>query len=154
MKADPDNLKVWKAIDVRKDRWNARAQGGTPRGPVNVQYNGIAAEPLYQNLQAVIGAISDYAVHFTPEHLLGYEWEQTPGPGGSFGAGEDRVPREFLLLVDQHRLIIGAFDRFLDGELLACPEVRQLAQRALDLYKDLLRRQGLTEEAKTVGESW
>jgi hypothetical protein len=158
MKADPDNFTVWKAIEVRKERWTARAQGGTPKGPVKTQYKGMASEPLYQDLQAFIGVLSDYTVHFTPEHLLGYEWDQTHGPDGSadnsLGVDEDRVPKEFFFLADQHRLIIRVFDRFLDGKLLTCPEVKQLAQRALDLFKDLLRREGFTEQANNVGDNW
>jgi hypothetical protein len=125
---------------------------------VNPQYKGVLAEPLYQDLQAVIGTLSDFAVHFTPEHLLGYEWEQASRPDGgtdnSFRVDEDRVSKEFLMLAGQHRLIHRVFDRCLDGKLLGHPEVNQFAQRAMDLYKELLRREGLTEEATTVGETW
>jgi hypothetical protein len=32
--------------------------------------------------------------------------------------------------------------------------VKQLAQRALDLFKDLLRREGFTEQANNVGDNW
>lgn len=158
MRADPENFKVWKAIDARTDRWTARAQGETPKGPVNLQYKGVAAEPLYQELQAIIGTLSDFTVHFTPEHVGQYEWEQTSRPDGgtdrSFGVNENAVAKEMLMLAGQHRLIIRVFDHCLDGNLLKHPDVKQVALRALDLYKDLLQREGFAEEATTVGESF
>ena len=158
MKADPENFKVWRAIDVRTDRWTARAQGGKPKGPVNLQYEGLSALPLYQDLQAVIGTLSDFSVHFTPEHVGQYRWEQTSRPDGgtdrSFGVDADAVAKEMLMLADQHRLIIRVFDHCLDGRLLKHSDVKQVAQQALNLYKEMLRREGFTDEATAAGENW
>lgn len=158
IKADAGNFQVWRAIEVRTDRWNARVEGGTPKGPVNPRYNGVAADPLYQELKAVIGVLSDFTVHFTPEHVGQYEWEHTSRPDGtrdiSFGMNEDAVAKELLMMAGQHRLIMRVFDRCLDGKFLKHPEVKQVAQRALGLYKDLLQREGFTEEATNAGENW
>ncbi len=84
--------------------------------------------------------------------------KQIPQPDGttetSFGLDEDAVAKEFLMMAGQHRLIMRVFDHCLDGKLLQEPAVRELAQRVLGLYKDLLRREGFTEEATTAGERW
>lgn len=158
MKAAPENFKKWKATDARTRRWTVRAQGGMPKGPVNFQYKDTAAEPLYQELQAIVGRLSDFTVHFTPEHVGQYEWREVARPNGgtdrAFGVSEDAVAKELLMLAGQHRLIIHVFDRCLDGRLLNHPEVKQVTQQALELYRDLLRREGFTEEAGTAGETW
>jgi len=157
-KAHPDNFQAWKAIEVRKGRWKSRAKGDKPRGSVTLRYKHVSAEPLYQDLQWVIGSLSDFMVHFTPEHVGQYEWEQIRQRDGttetSFGLDEDAVAKEFLMIAGQHRLIMRVFDHCLDGKLLQEPAVRELARRVLDLYKELLRREGFTEEATTAGKSW
>lgn len=158
VKADPDNFDVWKAIEVRKGRWEVRGTGVRPKGGVNPHYKGTPAEPLYEDLKTVIGVLSDFAVHFTPELVAGYEWEQIRNMDGTvdmaFGVNEDAVAKELLMIAGQHRLIIRVFDHCLDGKLLGSPEVKQVSQRAMDIYKDLLRREGFIEESATVGESW
>ncbi len=125
---------------------------------MNPQYNGVAADPLYQELKAVIGVLSDFTVHFTPEHVGQYEWEHTSRRDGttniSIGMKEDAVAKELLMMAGQHRLIMRVFDRCLDGKFLKPPKVKQVAQQALDVYKDILRREGFTEEATTAGENW
>jgi len=159
IKVDPENFEIWKATEVRKSRWEARAQGiGTHRRPVNTQYKGVSGQPLYEDLQTVIAVLSDYTVHFTPEHVHGYEWEQTSHPDGTssmaFGVKEDTVATELLMIVDQHRLILRIFDHCLDEQLYKDAQVKQIAQKAFDQYKDLLQREGLTEEATTIGAAW
>jgi len=159
LKADPANFQVWKAIEIRKGRWEARAQSVKPKGMVNLQYKGLDAEPLYEKLQDVIGTLSDSTVHFTLEHVLAYKWEQTPRQDGgadtTFGVDRDRIVKDFLLLADQHRLIHDVFDRCLDGKLLGHPEVNQVAKRAMNLFRGLLRREGFIREATTLeGENW
>lgn len=47
VKADAGNFAEWKAIEVRKGRWEDRGKGNRPKGAVNPQYKGISAEPLY-----------------------------------------------------------------------------------------------------------
>ena len=157
VKADPSNFAQWKSVEVRKGRWESRRKGEKPK-TFNPAYKGTPTEPLYEELQSAIGALSDFAVHFTPEHVLQYKWGQTSRSNGttenSFGVDEDAVAKELLMMAGQRRLIIRVFDRCLDGKLLDQPQVRQVARRALDLYKDLLGREGFAEEAITAGESW
>jgi hypothetical protein len=157
IKADPDNLKVWRAIDLRKDRWNTRARGEKPKRTVNPQFKGVDAEPLYQDLQAVIGTLSDFTVHFTPEHVTSYEWVENSRPDGTierwFGVDKDVVAMELLMMSEQHLLIIRVFDRCLDGKLLEQPDVKQVAQRAMTLHKDLLQPKSLAEGATNAGGS-
>ena len=149
IKADPDNFTIWKATDARKDRWKKRRQGDKPKGPLPLRYKNIVTEPLYRNLQAVIGTLSDFTVHFTPEHVGRYEWLRILKPDGStehsYGLKEDAVVKEFVWMAEQHRLIMNIFDRCLDGRLLKHPEVNQIAVRAMNLYKDVLRREGLAD---------
>jgi hypothetical protein len=158
VRVDPENFKIWKAIDERTHRWTARVEGGAPKGAVQLPYKGMGTEPLYQDLKTIIGTLSDFAVHFTPEHVGQYEWEHVPSPDGSterrFGVYEDAVSKELLMLAGQHRLIMRVFDRCLNGKLLQQTKVKDAAQRALSNYKDLLQREGFTEEAVNAGESW
>src|SRR5262249_28659084 len=84
IKVDPENFETWKATEVRKSRWEARAQGmGTQRLPLNTQYKGVSGQPIYEDLQTMIAVLSDYTVHFTPEHVHSYQWEQTNHPDGT-----------------------------------------------------------------------
>jgi hypothetical protein len=160
VKADPNNFEVWKATKVRRRRWDARARDQAPNRRVAFQYNRIATEPLYADLQAVIGALSDFAVHLTPEHVACYEWEweQTCLPGQkpviSFGVDQDAVSMELLMIAGNHRLIMHVFNRCFDGNLLDGGEAVSIANKTLTFYKDLLGKQGYTEEARTAGEYW
>ncbi len=157
VKADASNFEEWKNIETRKTRWESRSNGEKPK-TFTPAYKATFTEPLYADLQSVIGTLSDFSVHFTPEHLLGYEWAQTSrldgGTDNSFGVTEDRVQQEFLMLADQHRLILRVFDRCLDGKLFDHPDIKQRAQLAMTLYKELLQQEGFTEEATAVGETW
>ncbi len=119
---DPANLEEWRALAKRSGRWEDRGKGIKPKGgPVNPQYKGLAAEPLHEDLLTLIAVLSDFTVHFTPEHVLGYEWEQRINKDGTtdvaFGVDEDAVPKSLLMLADQHRLILRVFDRCFDGKL-------------------------------------
>jgi hypothetical protein len=72
IKADPANLEVWLSGEKRLARWKQRGQGDTPK---NLQLNyssSVKSEPLYEELQAEIGTLSDVAVHFTPEYFWRY----------------------------------------------------------------------------------
>lgn len=84
-------------------------------------------EPLYEELQAEIGSLSDLAVHFTPEYFWRYSWEETPLPGGgrdfAFGLNAGAIELAFLMLSKHHELIIRVFDRCEDGRMLQHPEV-------------------------------
>ena len=156
---DAGNLEEWRALGTRKGRWEDRGKGVRPKGgPVNPQYKGLATEPLHEDLMNVIAVLSDSTVHFTPEHVLGYEWVRMTNSDGTtymaFGIDEDAVAKGLLLLVDQHRLILRVFDRCLDGKLYSEEAVQAVAQRAFVQYKELLIREGFTEEVKTVGDVW
>lgn len=156
---DAGNLEEWRALATRTGRWEDRGKGIKPKdGPVNPRYKGLDAEPLHNDLMSVIAVLSDFTVHFTPEHVLGYEWERTTNKDGTtnlaFGVDEDAVPKGLLMLADQHRLILRVFDRCLDGKLYRHSAVQAVAQTALTQYKDLLVRERFTEEVKTVGDAW
>lgn len=156
---DAGNLKEWRALAKRMGRWQNRSKGVKPNGgPVNPQYKGLTVEPLYEDLQTVIAVLSDFTVHFTPEHVLGYEWERMTNKDRTtnlaFGVDEDAFPKGLLMLADQHRLILRVFDRCLDGKLYGDAAVRAIAQRAFTQYKDLLVKEGFTEEVQTVGDVW
>jgi hypothetical protein len=156
---DAVNLEEWRALAKRKGRWEDREKGIKPKGgPVNPQYKGLACEPLYEDLQRLIAALSDFTVHFTPEHVLGYEWERTANEDGTivlaFGVDEEAVPKGLLRLADQHRVILRVFDRCLNGRLYSDAAVQAVAQKAFTQYRDLLVREGFAEEVKAVGDVW
>lgn len=67
---------------------------------------------------------------------------------------ENAVAKELLMLVGSHRLIFRVFDRCLDGKLLAAPEVKEITNRTLRLYRELLQQEGFTEEASKLEETW
>src|ERR1700686_790140 len=106
----------------------------------------------------VITVLSDFTVHFTPEHVLGDEWEERTNKDGTtnvaFGVDEDAVATALLMLADQHRLILRVFNRCLNGKLYSDDAVQAVAQRAFKQYKDLLVREGFIEEVKVVGDAW
>jgi hypothetical protein len=58
--AGPANLEVWISAEKRRDRWEQRARGEVPK-TLNLRYssNCVKAEPLYEELQAEIGSLSD-----------------------------------------------------------------------------------------------
>lgn len=156
---DERNLEEWRALTTRKGRWEDRGKGIRPKGgAVNPQYKELSAEPLHEDLMTFIAVLSDFTVHFTPEHVLGYEWEEMKNKDGTrniaFGVDERAVPRGLILLADQHRLILRVFDRCVDGKLYSHRAVQAVAQRAFTQYKDMLVKEGFTEEAKQIGEAW
>jgi hypothetical protein len=156
---DACNLEEWRARATRTARWEDRSKGITPKGgPVNPHYKGLAAEPLYQDLKTVKAVLSDAIVHFTPEHVLGYEWERTTNKDGTnnlaFGVDEDAVAKGLVMLADQHRLILRVFNRCLDGKLYDDDGVRIIAQEAFAQYKNMLVKEGFEEEVKSVGDFW
>ena len=87
---------------------------------------GVKSEPLYEELQAEIGSLSDLAVHFTPECFRRYSWEERPLPGGgrdfSFGLNVGAIEFAFLMLSKHYELIFRVFDRCEDGRMLQHPE--------------------------------
>jgi hypothetical protein len=156
---DPANLEEWRALNKRTGRWKDRGKGVKPKGgPISPQYKGLSTETLYEDLTGIIAILSDYTVHFTPEHVLAYEWQQIKNKDGTtdmaFGVDEDAVPHGLLMLVDQHRLILRVFNRCFDGKLYRDAAVQAVAQRAFAQYKDMLAKEGLTEELKNVGDVW
>ena len=127
IKADAANLEVWLSAEKRLERWKQRGQGVIPKNLALNYSNSVKSEPLYEELQAEIGALSDVAVHFTPEYFWRYSWEETPLPGGgrdfSFGLNVGAIELAFLMLSKHHELIIRVFDRCEDGRMLQNPEV-------------------------------
>ena len=110
VKADPNNFTKWRATEERLERWKSRGKGERPKGSVNPEYTRVSSEPLYEDLKHVIGVLSDFTVHLTPEHVLRYKWGHVSQADGAsaiaFGLEEDAVPKELLMLVGQHRLIL------------------------------------------------
>src|SRR5271157_583764 len=157
VKAHPDNFEAWKATEARRERWEARVSGAKPK-PLNPRYKGVSADPFYQEIQSVIGVLSDAAVHFTPEHFGLYEWDQMLNPDGTadvtLGIGENTVAYRFFELVSQHLLIIRVFDRCLDGELIKDADVKRATHEVVDLLVQLNRQEGLAEPARMIEREW
>jgi hypothetical protein len=156
IKADPANFQEWRSKEIRIQRWLTRSKGEKPKS-FSPAYKNVQAEDLYEELQKTIAALSDFTVHFTPEHVLRYEWELVPGPGGridyAFGHDEDAIAKEFIMLVEQHRLILCVFDRCLDGKLRKEPAVAAIAERAMTLFKEMVANE-FPESVAAVGENW
>jgi hypothetical protein len=159
IKAHPGNFDLWQAAEVRAARWKARAAGDRRRSPpVNPQYKDVATDPFYQEIQSLIGVLSDAAVHFTPEYFGAYLWERSRNPDGSVktnvGVAPDAVPYRLFQLVEQHLFIVRVFDYCLDGKLLADADIARAAREVVDLLRDLLVLDGLPEMAKMVERGW
>jgi hypothetical protein len=118
----------------------------------------VSEDPFYREIQGIIGVLSDAAVHFTPEHLGGYEWEQISQLDGTvaitFGLSENTVLYRFFQLVSQHLLIIRVFDRCLDGQLFEDAEVKGVTRQVVDQLARLNRQEGLAETAAMVEREW
>jgi hypothetical protein len=136
IKADAANGEIWQAAPARVKRWQQRGQKENPN-PLRLHYKNVHTEPLYQELQAEIGALSDFFVHFTPEYFGRYTWEEKQRADGgfdiSFGLPEGAIELGFLMLSKHHELIFRAVNRCQDGKMLRHPEVAQ----ALDLVYEL-----------------
>jgi hypothetical protein len=108
-----------------------------------VSFNNVKTEPLYEELQSEIGALSDVAVHFTPEYFWRYSWDETPLPGGgrefSFGLNPGAIELAFLMLSRHHELIIRVFDRCEDGRMLQNPDVARAHAYVLYLHERFLK---------------
>lgn len=159
IKADPTNFEEWRASEQRSARWSARAAGHKPKGPpVSPQYKNVSANPFYQEIQALIGVLSDAAVHFTPEHFGLYVWEQTLNQDGtadiSLSIGDNAVAYRLFELIDQHLFIIRVFDHCLDGKLFTHGDVVRSARKVTDRLQELLVREGLPEQARLVERRW
>lgn len=127
IKVDRKNLDLWLSTELRQKRWQQRGKKQKPDF-LSVKFK-VHGEPLYEGLGAEIGALSDFAVHFTPEFFGRYEWEKKPGPESGteyyFGLKEGDIEKGFLRLCRHHVLIVRAFDRCQDGKMLHHPEVKQ-----------------------------
>jgi hypothetical protein len=138
IKADPTNLEAWLSAEKRLERWKRRGEGGIPKN-LAVSFTNVKGEPLYEEVQAAIGELSDFGVHFTPEYLWRYSWEETPLPGGgrdfSFGLNPGAIELAFLMLSKHHELVIRVFDRCEDGTMLRHPEVERAHQKVLYLHQ-------------------
>jgi len=143
-KVEPKNVERWEATEKRRERWERREQGqdpGTFRDGLSV--NG---EPLYTELKDAWARLSDLGVHFTPEFSRRIQWQEIPIAKGvsdfSFGVAEGEIERSFLKLCEHHELIIRAFDRYQDGNMLKQPDVEKALHHVHVLqqhYRDLLR---------------
>jgi hypothetical protein len=161
IKAHPDNFDEWKAFEQRSARWSARASGDKPKGPpVSPRYKHVSSHPFYQEIQGLIGVLSDAAVHFTPEYFGGYIWQQTSNSNRdgtvdiSFSVGENAVAYRCFQLIDQYLFIVRVFDHCLDGKLFANTNVRRSALKVIERLKELLVLEGLTEQARLVERGW
>jgi hypothetical protein len=159
VKAHPDNFDEWKAFEQRWARWSARSTGQKPKGPpISPNYKGVSGNSYYQEIQGLIGVLSDAAVHFTPEHFGGYIWTQTANPDGtveiSVSVGEDAVPYRLFQLVDQYMGVVRYFDHCLDGKLFSDVEITRSARKVTDRLKELLVLEGLPDQARLVERRW
>ncbi len=157
-KADPANFEEWRASEQRSARWSARAAGHKPKGPpVSPQYKNVSANPFYQEIQTLIGVLSDAAVHFTPEHFGLYIWEPTLNQDGSvdisLSIGENAVAYRLFQLIDQYLFIIRVFDHCLDGKLFTNGDIVRSARKVTDRLKELLVLENLPDQAKLVERS-
>jgi len=155
IKADSANGEVWLNAQARANRWKQRGQGGMPK-QLRLKYGRVETESLYQELQAEIGALSDFSVHFTPEYFSRYTWEETPRPEGgvkgSFGLSEGAIELGFLMLSKHHKLIIRVFDRCQDGKMLRNPDVKDAFDRVHALDEHFRQLLGPTLDAMIFGE--
>lgn len=137
IKVDQKNLDLWLSIELRAKRWRQRGEKQKP-DPLTVKFK-VHGEPLYEKLCAEIGALSDFAVHFTPDFFSRYEWEKKPGyENGTeyhFGLREGDIEKGFLRLCRHHVLIVRAFDRCQDGKMLYHPEVKQALDDVNELHE-------------------
>lgn len=138
IKVDPTNLEAWLSAEKRMERWKQRRQGAIPKN-LAVNFNNVKSEPLYDDLQAAIGTLSDFGVHFTPEYFGRYSWVETSLAGGardfSFGLNVGAIELAFLMLSKHYELIFRIFDRCDDGQMLKHPDVERARTHVLYLHQ-------------------
>lgn len=121
VKANPANYGEWLKAAQRFKRWESRASGEIPKN-LQLNFADVKGVPIYSDLMAEIGQLSDFAVHFTPEYFWRYTWEETERPGGgsdfSFGLVPGAIELALLMLCRHHHIIIRAFDYCQDGNML------------------------------------
>ena len=157
IKANPANFRLWTAPKQRIGRWKLRNAGQKPKEQLRLNYEGLKDDPLFENIQALIGALSDIAVHFTPEHISGYEWLHIANPDGltvSFERSVEDVQQEALMLAAQHQLIHCVFDRYFDEAIRASGNVQDASQTALEILRECFADFGHEDQIERMSQSW
>lgn len=129
IKLDAANAELWIAFQQRHERWVKRQQSEKPK-TFHVRFEAIKGEPLMDELDHMLGILSDSAVHFTPEYSASLDWEERiVGSGNAeiilnyFHRDVREVERGLIFLGAAHLKILEVFDRCLDGWLRSTPSV-------------------------------
>jgi hypothetical protein len=75
IKLNDQNAGQWLSFQERHERWLKRQQNERPR-TFQVHFQSIKGEPLIDDLDDMLGVLSDSAVHFTPEYYITLDWEE------------------------------------------------------------------------------
>ncbi len=131
IKLNDQNAEQWLSFQQRHERWLKRQQNERPK-TFQVHFQSIKGEPLIDDLDNILGVLSDSAVHFTPEYFITLDWEERWGESGNgaiflnyFHRDAREIERSLIYLGAAHLKILEVFDRCLDGWFRATPSVWQ-----------------------------
>lgn len=129
IKLDDRNAELWISFQERHDRWIKRKQSERPK-TFQVRFTSIKGEPLIEELDRMLGVLSDSSVHFTPEYFASLDWEErTVGSEDSsiflnyFHRERREVERGLIFLGSAHLKILEVFNRCFDGWMQSTPSV-------------------------------
>jgi hypothetical protein len=148
IKLHDGNAEQWLSFQERHERWVKRQQNERPK-PFRVQFQAIQGEPLINDLDNLLGILSDSAVHFTPEYFISLDWEDQLQESGKrsivlnyFYRDAREIERSLTDLAAAHLKILEVFDRCLDGWFRATRSIWE----TLSAFIETGRRMNVTYE--------
>jgi hypothetical protein len=129
IKLNDQNAEQWLSFQQRHERWLRRQQNERPR-TFQVHFQSIKGESLIDDLDNMLGVLSDLAVHFTPEYFIALDWEERRDSSGKgaiflnyFHRDAREIERRLIYLGAAHLKILEVFDRCLDGWFRSTPAI-------------------------------
>jgi hypothetical protein len=144
IKLNDNNVANWLSSTERLERWAARQSNERPKF-FKIELENVKGDALIDELDKILGVLSDAYVHFTPEFYSSLAWEtraDSSGQGGKivlnyFHTSFREVERHYLMLGAAHILILRAFDRCVDDRLVADQTHRASRQAFHEIGKQL-----------------
>lgn len=148
IKLHDGNAEQWLSFQERHERWLKRQQNERPKS-FQIKFQEIQNEPLINDLDNILGVLSDSAVHFTPEYFINLDWEERRDASGEgsmflhyFHRDAREIERSLIYLAAAHLKILEVFDRCLDGWFRATPSI----SRALSTFIESGRHMNVAYE--------
>jgi hypothetical protein len=143
IKNDRENIRRWVSGEERLERWKARGRGAKPKRLRQRVIDPPSHEGV-ELLRAHAGAVSDAAVHFTPELFGTQDWKAEEGETGvkiwlgHFEPSQRVIETEIVNLTGIHLHMLFLFDECFDGAFRANVEWSRLLGEFQTFHKEFL----------------